>query len=533
MMAQDVPSNLEAIRRAEQFRRAGKTLLAAEELHRILTRDSDHYAANYMLGMLYHDEGNSTRAIPLLKKAAAVRPDHFVAVLNLGIIQHQQGLLADAQASLERAVLLAPADARAHAALGLLLQDDGKPDEAAKAVDRSLALDPANADTLVTRGSLHQAGGDLANAAACYTRALLQSPLHGEACYRLSLLERLVDDTGHLGNMEAAWRTQSVPAKDRILVGYALGRTFDQGRQFDRAFRYFQEANELQNRAQTWSLEAQAAFIDRHKQGINREFVENCKGHASTDDTPIFIVGMPRSGTSLVEQILASHPAVHAAGEAEYSRILVEDVEQRTGQPFPLDIGRVDRGELAESCRKYIAKLRTGAGAARRITDKLPHNFLRIGLYAAMMPNASIVLCERDPLDNCLSIYQHFFTATHGYATNLSALGAYYRLYQDLMAYWDELFPGRIHHLRYETLVHDTENQVKLLLARCGLEFHPDCLSFHQKRRSVSTPSDAQVRKPVYVNAVGRWRHYEKQLRPLQQALREATGPGLPGAADD
>jgi len=518
-MARGVPSYLEEIRRAEKFRRAGKTLLAANELRNILARDSDHHAANYMLGMLYHDEGNSSRAIPLLKKAVATRPDDFVAVFNLGVIQHQQGLLADALASLERAVSLAPADARAHAALGSLLQDDGKPDEAARAVDRSLALDPANANALVTRGSLHQASGDLANAAACYARALLQSPLHGEACYRLALLGRLADDAEQVSKMETAWRTRTVPAEDRIPVGYALGRTFDQRRQYDRAFKYFLEANELQNHAQTWSLEAQAAFFDRHKQGINREFVENFKRHAITDNTPIFILGMPRSGTSLVEQILASHPAVHGGGEAGYSRILVEDVEQRTGKPFPVDIGRVDRGELAESCRKYVGKLRASAGQARRITDKLPHNFLRIGLYAAMMPNASIVLCERDPLDNCLSIYQHFFTAAHGYATNLSALGSYYRLYQDLMAYWDDLFPGHIHHIRYETLVRDTENQVNLLLAHCGLEFHPDCLAFHRTGRSVSTPSDAEVRKPVYRDAVGRWKCYEKHLRPLQEAL--------------
>jgi hypothetical protein len=220
-----------------------------------------------------------------------------------------------------------------------------------------------------------------------------------------------------------------------------------------------------------------------------------------------------------VEQILASHPAVHGAGETECSRLLVEDVEQRTGRPFPLGIGQVDRGELAESCKTYIETLRAGAGVARRVTDKLPHNFLRIGLYAAMMPNASIVLCERDPLDNCLSIYQHFFTASHGYACDLSTLGSYYRLYQDLMAYWDRLFPGHVHHVRYETLVHDTEDVVRSLLSHCRLEFHPDCLSFHRKGRSVSTPSDAQIRKPVYLSSVGRWRHYERHLRPLQQAL--------------
>ena len=136
-----------------------------------------------------------------------------------------------------------------------------------------------------------------------------------------------------------------------------------------------------------------------------------------------------------------------------------------------------------------------------------------------MLPNAKIVLVERDPLDNCLSIYQHFFTAAHGYATDLKALGSYYRLYQDLIAHWENMFPGRIHRLRYEALVQDTENQVRLLLAHCGLEFDPACLSFHKTERSVSTPSDAQIRRPVYQGAVGRWKNYQKHLGPLQEAL--------------
>jgi hypothetical protein len=282
-------------------------------------------------------------------------------------------------------------------------------------------------------------------------------------------------------------------------------------------------------------LKSTTAFFERHQRGFSQSFVDRCRNHALVDSTPIFIVGMPRSGTSLVEQILASHPTVHGAGEVEYSRIFEQVVEQHTGLPFPLGIDAVDPAVLAESCRDYIAKLRSHAGAmakdgakdrakagvgtVQHVTDKLPHNFLRIGLYAAMMPHARIVLVERDPLDTCLSIYQHFFAAAHGYATDLAALGSYYRLYQDLIAHWENMFPGRLHRVRYEALVQDTENQVRALLAHCGLEFHPDCLAFHATRRSGSTPSDAQVRRPVYRDAVGRWKNYATHLRPLQEAL--------------
>jgi len=531
MTASGTSSFSEEIRSAGRFQREGQTLLAETTLRNVLARDESHHAANYLLGMLYHQQQQSSRAIPLLQRAVAARPDDFVAVFNLGVIQRELGLLADAQQSLQQAALLAPENAPQNARLQVLLavifRDQGYRDEALAAVDRSLALDPADADAWVTKGSLLQAGGELVAAIACYKKALLHSPLHGDACYRLSLLDRLEDDAEQLRKMESGWQAQAVPAEDRILIGYALGRTYDSRSQFDLAFGYFQAANELQRRPLHWSLESTVAFFERHKRGFNQSFVDQCREKAVSDNTPIFIVGMPRSGTSLVEQILASHPAVHGAGEVEFSRIFEQAVEQRTGQPFPLGIDAVDPALLAQSCRDYIGKLRSHAGAGKgvraatvqHVTDKLPHNFLRIGLYAAMLPNAKIVLVERDPLDNCLSIYQHFFTAAHGYATDLTDLGCYYRLYQDLIAHWENMFPGRIHHLRYEALVQDTESQVRSLLTHCALEFHPACLSFHKTERSVSTPSDAQVRRPVHQGALGRWKNYAKHLGPLQEAL--------------
>jgi hypothetical protein len=216
---------------------------------------------------------------------------------------------------------------------------------------------------------------------------------------------------------------------------------------------------------------------------------------------------------------------VHGAGEVDYMRIITDEVDSRTGKPFPEGIEAVPAAILHGAAARYIARLRTDAAGAAHVTDKLPHNFLRIGLIQALMPNAKIIHCDRDPMDNCLSIFQHHFSGHHGYASNLEELGGYYRLYEDLMAYWHALLPGRIYRLDYERLTADTEAEVRALLDYCKLPFHENCLSFHKTERVVNTPSASQVREPMYRNSVARWKHYERQLQPLQAAL---AGSGAP-----
>jgi len=234
----------EEIRRAGRFLREGQTLLAETTLRNILVREENHHAANYLLGIFYHQQQQSHRAIPFLQRALAARPDDFVAAFNLGVIQHGQGLLADAQHSLQQAALLAPQNdqenaprnARVQVLLAVIFRDQGHGDKALAAVDRSLEFDPAEADAWATKGSLLQAGGELEAAIACYATALLHSALHGDACYRLSLLGRLEDDAEQVSRMESGWQAQAVPAEDRILIAYALGRVYDSRGQYDRAF---------------------------------------------------------------------------------------------------------------------------------------------------------------------------------------------------------------------------------------------------------------------------------------------------------
>jgi tetratricopeptide (TPR) repeat protein len=518
-MSKEIPSFTDEVRRAEQLRRSDQIPQAAEVLRNVLARDKEHFAANYYLGMLHHQENRNNLAIPLLEKAVEVRPGVFEAAINLGIIQREEGLLEAAQLNLENAVTIRPDSAAAHITLGMLLMDRNELDAALSEVERGLQLEPDNPDTLAKLGMLMQIRGEADKAAACYRKVIGFNPLDGTAHRSLAFVQRQTEYNDDIKRMEYAIRSEDVSRWDRILLGFALGKVFDDLGQYDKAFDYLHAANQLHRQSFDFPIEKQKAFFDRHKQGLDQGLLDHCKDQVITDSTPIFVVGMPRSGTSLVEQILASHPLAHGAGEVEYTRLFVDTVEKATGKPFPLDIGTVSAQILRDSGQAYIEKLRLNAGEAERVIDKLPHNFLRVGLFAAVMPNAKIIVCNRDPLDNCLSIYQHFFGKAHGYASDLAELGQYYGLYRDLMERWDELLPGHIHHVNYEQLVSDTESQVRQLLDYCDLPFDEKCLSFHKTMRHVKTPSAAQVRKPVYQSSIGRWKNYEKHLEPLRAAL--------------
>ena len=510
--------------RAGQLVRQGKAMLAAKVLRKILIADGDHYQANYSLGMLYHQEDRNELAIPWLSKAAELRPRDFAAAINLGIIQRDEGLLAEAQVSLENAVAIQPHSATAHITLGMLLMDRNELDAALAEVEQGLRLDPDDPMTFARLGMLMQIRGEPDKAAAYYRKVIALNPLDGTAHRSLAFVQRQTEYNDDIKKMEAAFGSADTSDKDRMLLGNALGKVFDDLGQYDNAFDYLRTANQLQRRVYDYSVEKQKAFFDRHKQALDQALLTHCKEHVVTDQTPIFVVGMPRSGTSLVEQILASHPLAYGAGEVEYTRLFVDAVQGSTQQPFPLGIKHVPPEILNKAGWAYVEKLKLNAGQAERVIDKLPHNFLRVGLFAAVMPNAKIVLCERNPMDNCLSIFQHLFGPAHAYAVDLSNLGRYYRLYQDLMDWWEAILPGHMHRVRYEELVSDTENQVRRLLEYCELPFHANCLSFHKTRRQVKTPSSSQVQQPIYQGSIGRWKNYEKHLSPLITALGPVAG---------
>jgi len=512
-------SSAREIQRADLLLSSGKAREAAQVLRDVLAGDSRNIAANLALGMLYHQSGRNDLAIPLLKKAVQAGPDVFDAVFNLGIIERLHGMLDDALTHSERAAALQPDNAMAYGALGYLHLARDDVDASTDAFRRALDLEPDSPRTNTEMGIIYGIRGEPDQAAKHYRQVIADNLLGGDAHYRLAFSQRFKEYTDDVARMEEAFHSPDISDEDRMLVGYALGKVFDDLAQYAKAFDCFRTANEYQRQSLRFSIAEQKDMFDRHRKALGNKFIEHCRNNPVVDDSPILILGMPRSGTSLVEQILASHPSVYGAGEVEYSRLIAEEVQKLSGKPFPENIDNVAPEKLRDLGLAYVDSLKSNAGSAKRVTDKLPHNFLRVGLFAALMPNAKIILCNRDPLDNCVSIYQHRFSDYHGYACILDELGEYYRLYEDLMSFWQSLLPDRIHVVRYEHLVENTEQQVRDLLSYCDLPFHDNCLMFHKTRRLISTPSAPQVREPMYKSAINRAKKYERHLEPLIKAL--------------
>lgn len=387
--------------------------------------------------------------------------------------------------------------------------------------DKALTLEPDNVEAIVKLGSIHASAGHPERAASYYRKAVSLDPHSGTASYGLALLRDVTNLTDDINRMELALSSTKISESDKVLLGFALGRSYEGKGQFDKAFAAVREANRCQRQTISFSLAEQKSMFDRHTSALNQSFIDYCRPCCVADETPILVLGMPRSGTSLVEQVLASHPLVHGAGEVEHSRVLAENVRKMTGKPFPRNIATIAPQKLRELALEYVRKLKSHTKSKQRVIDKLPHNFLRIGLFAALLPNARVILCERDPIDNCTSIYQHHFSNNHGYAADLRELGEYYNLYRNMISTWTKLLPNKIYRINYEELVAHPEEHIRALLEYCNLPFDAACLAFHETARLVSSPSAAQVRTPMHSRSIGRANNYKDHLGPLVSALAQ------------
>ena len=302
---------------------------------------------------------------------------------------------------------------------------------------------------------------------------------------------------------------------EQTLLAYGLGEAHHKLENYDKAFESFAVGHRLKKKTTSFNLADQTRFNELSIEVFNRDFFDEHRNSGYEDKTPIFILGMPRSGTSLTEQILASHSTLFGAGEQSYLPELVKESAPAAGNPYPKSIATLPHEKFRDFGEAYIKKLRSHAEQAARISDTTPMNFLYVGLIATALPNARIIHCMRDPTDTCLSIFMHPLSSPHSYAHELDDLGAFYKLYQRLMAHWHSTLPGRIHDVRYEKMVTDSETEIRALLNYCELPFENACLNFHETERTIRTPSAGQVRQPIYDNSIRRWKHYEKHLDPL------------------
>ena len=311
----------------------------------------------------------------------------------------------------------------------------------------------------------------------------------------------------------------TISDEQRIPLEFALACVAERARDYDLSFAHLAAAQAIKARDNPYDDKGVENFHRRIFSTFATPFIGSANPTPEGKVCPIFVLGMPRSGTSLAEQILASHPQVAGAGELGLMEDTVAEVERIVGLPFPEGATRLSAAQREEIGANYRTRLERFAPGRNWIVDKTPFNFQYVGLIASIFPDARIIHCTRDPIDNCVSIFKLPFENTHSYAHGLASLGFFYRRYAALMKHWSSILPGRIYELRYEKLVNDTEREVRELFEAIGLAFDSAVLRFHDTERLVKTPSASQVRQPIYRGSIAAWRRYERHLMPLIKAL--------------
>jgi tetratricopeptide (TPR) repeat protein len=471
------------------------------------------------LGAVKLKAGQVEESIRHFTRALELNAQHSDALNNMAAALRRLYRFESALVPLRRLALLRPRSADVARTLADTLYNVGAVAESIESFHEAIRLDPQNKAARFGLADACEAAGRFKQARWQYAAVLQRDPNNALALSKLLQMRDAAADPQWITRAEHLAERDATEAGNRLDIGLAYH--FDRIGSYDSAFRHLKRARDRQAQAQSFNSNAYAAAVDTLIEVLDKDFFQSRRTFGVSNSRPIFIVGMPRSGTTLTEQMLASHPRVAAGGEllslprASY-RVLELSSEHR---PYPSGLRSLSGASIEELAQGYLDQLDKIDSEGRRVTDKLPFNFMHLGIIALLFPQATIVHCRRHPLDNCMSCYFTNFADEVQFSSDLVALGRYYSDYHRLMRHWQAVLPTKIFDLRYEDLVIDTEAAVRCLLDHCGLEWDPACLQFHETERGIQTPSRWQVRQPIYRNSLARWRHYEQNLEPLKQAL--------------
>lgn len=408
-------------------------------------------------------------------------------------------------------------DAKLMANYAATLMELERVDEAESLLESAVALCPGSVPMQTNLAIAYNATGKKEKAISLLLNIIKQHPDNCFAYFLYSNIhtfskkDQIIEDMSHLNSH----------VKDdgqKEYLSFALAKAYEDIQSYANSACYISDANALHRKHEAYDGEDEQK-IEMIKTVFTKGYLDKYKNEGLSSNLPIFIVGMPRSGTTLVEQILSAHPNVVGAGERPYMGQIIDDHAAMVDDESIVSLSSLTNEQIKELGERYLSALKVHAPEACHIIDKMPHNYLYIGLIHLLFPNAAIIHCVRNPLDVCFSCFKHRFSSGHAYSYDLITLGHYYKQYQSLMEYWHKLLPGRIYDLRYEEVVSDFDAQVDLLLKACGLDWSESCLEFYRSRRGVRTASQSQVRQPVYNKSIGAWKNYDELLLPLKQTL--------------
>lgn len=517
--------------------------------------------AHYFIGNAYKLTGQTEAAAQSYRLAIKLKPDFFEAMNNLGAVLISSHQLDDAREILTKADKIRPACTQVLCNFGNLYLLDNKLEKALTYAETTLKIDNQFFDAYYLKGKIHNQQGDYDKALDCYNYALQLQPeneavigcvaqiLEKRRKYDIAkkliqpFIEKETNDVDILLSYSAISRQfgeekkaitilentidrNNVDDKAKIQFHSELGKHYDALQNYENAFTHYEQANLIERklneqiRSRTISNHHSYDDIDKWFDQFNADYWENLPQAEASTDKPVFIVGLPRSGTSLTEQILATHPDVYGAGELTNIAYLAARLGYNNLlNDNPGYLANVSQEKLTSMAKKYLNALDKLSPDAKRVTNKMPTNFWHLGLISRLFPDAKVIHMNRDPRDTCLSMYFQRFGATMMFTTDLKDLGKYCMAYNKIMNYWHDMLNLNILDVKYEELVDDQVNITRKIIEYCGLEWSDECLYFYKNKRDVNTPSYDQVRKPMYNNAVARWKNYEKYIGPLIKEL--------------
>ena len=510
---------------------ADKKLDEAEHAMRKAIQQNPKYGEAYNnLAMLLALKKNDVEALRLLGEVLKFAPTNVQSLLLTAKIQLRRSAVVPAEQAVRLALKQDPENVDGLVVLGQILHETDRYDEAIEVLDKALKKAPNSPEALNFYGVALKSVGRLDEAREHIIKALkLNDSMYGG----YANLNDLVDFSEGVGEelfnrIEAIFETAKNPNSDLYLpLHYAYAKALDDRGQHEKALEHYIQGGKMKRAQLEYKEEETFGFFDSIRAAFPKEVFENRSYAGLDDDRPVFIVGMPRSGSTLVEQILSSHPDVYGAGEVKYlSRALAQLRDRFPSLPkYPEMVSKVNSAQFDILAKNYQAAIAKGAGKAPKITDKLLTNFFFLGMINLMFPKAKVINTMRDPVDTCLSGFTKLFKDDMPHSYELTELGHYYGKYRQLMEHWNEVLPeGFMTTVVYEDVVADTEKEAKRLIEFLGLPWNDKCLDFHKSDRPVKTASVAQVRKPIYKSSVKRWAKYGKGLQPLIDAIEERPG---------
>jgi tetratricopeptide (TPR) repeat protein len=500
-----------------------------------LRREPTDVAAMRMLAEIAGRLGRDDDGIKLLSRALELSPSFHAARQNLALLLNRAERPAEALAQVERLLVQDAANPSYRNLQAVVLCKLGDYAPAIAIYEDLLREYPHRSRVWHSQGHALKTAGLQERAVAAYRQAIALEPGFGEAWWSLANLKTLRFDEADIAAMRAQLAREDLGATDRLHFEFALGKALEDRREYEASFGHYRRGNALRLAQVPYSADENHARLERAKAVFTRAFFAARTGAGASDPDPIFVVGLPRSGSTLVEQILSSHSQVEGTMELPEIIALTRELRRRTAAPQSTSyvdaLGTIEPAELAALGRRYLERTRVHRKrGAPRFIDKMPNNFAHVGLIHLILPNARIVDARRHPMACCFSNFKQHFARGQNFTYSLEDIGRYYRDYVAVMAHYDAVLPGRVHRVHYEAMVDDTEGQVRALLDYCGLPFEEGCLRFFENDRPVRTASSEQVRQPIFREGLEQWRHYEPWLGPLAEALGDslAAYPAAP-----